>query len=75
MVEIENEASILSMFDTILSERYVTDLFACLRHIAFQFQYHLVTQQVVFDWHSIDNKIHPLKDGCTHHGSFLLFGC
>jgi len=49
MVEIENEASILSMFDTILSERYVTDLFACLRHIALQFQYHLVTQQVVFD--------------------------
>jgi len=49
MVEIENEASILSMFYTILSERYVTDLFACLRHIAFQFQYHLVTQQVVFD--------------------------
>ena len=74
MVEVENEASILSML-YILSERYGTDLFACLRYRAFQFQDHIVTQQVVFDWHSIDNKIHPLKDGCTHHGSFLLFGC
>jgi hypothetical protein len=47
MVEIENEASILSMIYIILSERYGTDLFACLRHIALQFQGHLVTQQVV----------------------------